>query len=151
MFGLIWYRISNIAQFWFSKSFFYVKNWPNLSDFFSLKNIKMGEQVLLMTYLAIFNFQCTFFSKKCVQILTFDTKLSQIPRTFLWPISQTFGLAYLPLNSAKLSCSSEVTLKNRLLLALTKLKQRKVLFSNIMCNFHSLTATDHNEKALHMF
>ena len=42
--------------------------------------------------------------------LTFNTKSSQISRTFLWPFSQTFGLVYSPLNSAKLSCSSEVTL-----------------------------------------
>ena len=40
----------------------------------------------------------------------FNTKSSQIPRTFLWPFSQTFYLVYSPLNSAKLSCSSEVTL-----------------------------------------
>ena len=33
----IWNGRSNIAQFWFSKSFFYVKNQPNLSDFFSLR------------------------------------------------------------------------------------------------------------------
>ena len=32
------------------------------------------------------------------------------PETFLWPFSSTFGLAYLPLNSAKLSCSGDVTL-----------------------------------------
>ena len=42
--------------------------------------------------------------------LTFNTKSNQIPRTFLWPFSQTFGLVYSPLNSATFSCSSEVTL-----------------------------------------
>ena len=42
---------------------------------------------------------------------TFNTKSSQIPKTFLWPFSYIFGLVYSPLNSAKLSCSSEVTLK----------------------------------------
>ena len=45
-----------------------------------------------------------------VLYLTFNTKSIQTPRTFLWPFSQTFGLAYPPLNSATLSCSSEVTL-----------------------------------------
>ena len=40
----------------------------------------------------------------------FDTKLSQIARTFLWLFSQTSGLVYSPLNSATLNCSSEVTL-----------------------------------------
>ena len=49
-----------------------------------------------------------FIFQKCAQILTFDTKLNQIPSTFLWSLS--FGLAYSLLNSAKLSCSSEVTL-----------------------------------------
>ena len=39
-----------------------------------------------------------------------NTKSNQTTRTFLWPFSQTFGLAYSPLNSATLSCSSEVTL-----------------------------------------
>ena len=34
-----------------------------------------------------------------------------MPKAFLWLFSQTFGLAYSPLSSAKLSCSSEVTLK----------------------------------------
>ena len=36
--------------------------------------------------------------------------IKKIKPNLLWPFSQTFGLAYLPLNSAKLSCSSEVTL-----------------------------------------
>ena len=45
-----------------------------------------------------------------MQILTFITELNQIPGTFLWSFSLTFDLAYSPLNSAKLSCSSEVTL-----------------------------------------
>ena len=49
VFGLIWNERSNIAQFGFSKSLFYVKNQPNLSEFF-LKNIKKGEQVLLLIF-----------------------------------------------------------------------------------------------------
>ena len=40
----------------------------------------------------------------------FDIKSSQIARTFLQPFLYTFGLAYSPLNSATLNCSSEVTL-----------------------------------------
>ena len=40
----------------------------------------------------------------------FDTKSNQIAISFLWSFSQTFGFAYAPLNSATLSCSSEVTL-----------------------------------------
>ena len=34
----------------------------------------------------------------------------QIPGTFLWPLSYNFDIAFSPLDSAKLSCSSEVTL-----------------------------------------
>ena len=34
VFGVIWNERSNIAQFWFSKSFFYVKHQVNLSIFF---------------------------------------------------------------------------------------------------------------------
>ena len=37
------------------------------------------------------------------QILTFDTLAA-------WPFSKTLGLAYSPLNSAMLNCSSEITL-----------------------------------------
>ena len=51
-----------------------------------------------------------FITKKWDKILTFESQSIQIPRTFLWLFSQTFGLAYSPLNSAKLTCSSEVTL-----------------------------------------
>ena len=40
MFGSIWNGRSNIAQFWFPKSFFYVKNQPNLSDFFFIEIYK---------------------------------------------------------------------------------------------------------------
>ena len=47
---------------------------------------------------------------RIVLYLTFNTKSNQVPRTFLWPFSQTFGLAYPPINSATLSSSSEVTL-----------------------------------------
>ena len=54
---LVRFGKSNVAQFWFSKSFFYVKNQPNLSDFFfSLKNIKIGEQLSLLTYFENCNF-----------------------------------------------------------------------------------------------
>ena len=49
-----------------------------------------------------------FIFLKCAQISNFDTK----SRVFLWLFSQNFGLAYSPLSSAKLSCSSEVTLNN---------------------------------------
>ena len=37
IFGLIWYWRSNITQFWFSKSIFYVKNQPNHYDFFFIE------------------------------------------------------------------------------------------------------------------
>ena len=49
---------------------------------------------------------------RIVLYLTFHSKSIQIPRTFLWPFSQTFGLTYSPLTSAKLYCSSWVTLEN---------------------------------------
>ena len=42
--------------------------------------------------------------------MTFNTKSSQIARTFVWPFSWTFGLAYSPLKSATPNCSSEITL-----------------------------------------
>ena len=42
-----------------------------------------------------------------------NSKWIQISRTFLWPFSYTFDLTYPLLNSTKLNCSSEVTLKCR--------------------------------------
>ena len=74
---MVWFgKMSSIAQLCQKSAEFF---W-----FFSLKNIKMGEQVLLMTY---FDFVCRYFIfKKCAQILTFNTKSNQIPRTYLWPI-----------------------------------------------------------------
>ena len=42
--------------------------------------------------------------------LTLVAEVNWRPRTFLWPFLLTFGLAYSPLNSAKLCCSSEGTL-----------------------------------------
>ena len=45
--------------------------------------------------------------------MTLKSKSNQIFRTHLWPFSKTFDFSYSPLNSAKLNCSSEVTLKSR--------------------------------------
>ena len=41
---------------WLPISIFYVKNWRNLSDFFLLKKIKKGDQLLLLTYFDNFDF-----------------------------------------------------------------------------------------------
>ena len=49
---------------------------------------------------------------RIVLYLTCHSKSNQIPRTFLLPFSSTFCLTNLPINSAKLNCSSEVTLRN---------------------------------------
>ena len=67
--SLIWKRRSIIAQFWFSKSFFCVKNQPNLSDFFSLQDVNIREELLLLTVLL-----------KWAQILALDTKLNSCIR-----------------------------------------------------------------------
>ena len=62
---LIWidWSTRNVVNFWFSKSFFYVKNQPNLSIFFSLKNTKSGEELLSMTLFDYFHFWSTLFSE----------------------------------------------------------------------------------------
>ena len=53
-----------MANFWFSKSFFYFKNQLNSSNlFFSLENIKLGEDVLLVTLFDYFHFQIPLFSE----------------------------------------------------------------------------------------
>ena len=75
--------------------------------FFSLKNTKLGDQLLLITYFDNFDFQCTLSSKNVPKFW------SLIPNQFkslLWPFSKTSDLTYSPLNSIMLSCSSEVTL-----------------------------------------
>ena len=61
---------------------------------------------------------------KCDQILTFSTKLNQIPRTF-WLFSQTISLAYSHLNSVRFSCSSEVTLSQ------TKIESKSQFFPKV--------------------
>ena len=71
-FGSFCFLRSKETQFWLSKSFFYVKNWRNLSDFLSLKNIKKEAQLLLLTYFHNFNFKCTLFSIAIV--LQYDRK-----------------------------------------------------------------------------
>ena len=73
--------------------------------FFSLKNTKIGDYLLLSTYFDNFDFWCTLFSKNATK--------------FWWPNQQAKSLEYFyghfhrhysSLNSAPLSCSSEVTL-----------------------------------------
>ena len=46
-------EVSKSAENWLSKSIFYVKNNPNLSDFFSLKHTDLGEHLSQI---------CTWFS-----------------------------------------------------------------------------------------
>ena len=50
-------EVSNSAKIRLSKSIFYVKNHPNLSQFcFHLKNINLGAHFLLLTFIDIINF-----------------------------------------------------------------------------------------------
>ena len=61
--GLICYRRSNMAYFWFSKSFFYVKNQQIFLISFLLKNIKLREQLLLLTYFDNIDVNVLYFLK----------------------------------------------------------------------------------------
>ena len=74
-----------------------VRNQPNLSDVY-IEKYENKRTTFIFVIFDNFDFFCTLFPKKCAPILTFDAKLNQI--AFIWPL----------LNSAKLSCSSEVTL-----------------------------------------
>ena len=49
-------KLSKSAKTWLSKSIFYVKNHPNLSHFFSLKNTNLGAHLLLLTFFDNVNF-----------------------------------------------------------------------------------------------
>ena len=88
----LWQKMAE--SFWF---FFHWRIWKCESKFYFLHILKT-----LIFHVLNFLKMCPNFD--------FDTKLSQVHRTFLWLFSQTFGLAYSPVNSAKLSCSSEVSL-----------------------------------------
>ena len=49
-------ELSKSTIIWLSKSIFYVKNHPNLSGFFSLKNMNLGAYFLLLTFFDNLNF-----------------------------------------------------------------------------------------------
>ena len=49
-------RYENMPTFDFSKSIFYGKNHPNISDFFSLKDKNLGAHFLLLTFHDKINF-----------------------------------------------------------------------------------------------
>ena len=50
-------KVKNYTTSWHSKSIFYIKNYPNLSQFFfSLKNINLGAHFLLLTFCDNINF-----------------------------------------------------------------------------------------------
>ena len=70
--------------------------------------------------------------------LTFNTKSNKTPRTFLWPFSLTFGLVYSPLNSAMVSCWSEVTLYSLYSTYLTF--QRAKLMTSLLRVWHLRTS-----------
>ena len=56
-------EVSKSAKIWLSKSIFYIKNHPNLSDFFSLKNKNLEAHYMLLTFFDNINFYITLFSK----------------------------------------------------------------------------------------
>ena len=50
-------EVSKSAKIWLSKSIFYIKNHPKISDFFlSLMNTKLGAYFLLLTFFDKINF-----------------------------------------------------------------------------------------------
>ena len=114
VFGLIWFWRFNIPKFWFSKPFFHVENQLNLYKKNHWRIQKWEINFYFYHILIILIFNVLYFLKMRpnfdVRYQIGSTKSSQIARTFLWPFLLTFGLAYSPLNSATLSCSSEVTL-----------------------------------------
>ena len=67
--NIFWYNLlwatcgpQQFANFWISKSIFYVKNYLNLSNFFStLKNIIFRSTLLLFLFFENFNFWSTLF------------------------------------------------------------------------------------------
>ena len=49
-------EMSKSAKIWFSRSIFYVKNYPNFSQFFTLKNINLEAHFLLLIFFDKINF-----------------------------------------------------------------------------------------------
>ena len=74
--------------------------------FFSLKNIKKGAQLLLLTYFHNFDFKCTLFSKSVPNFWPSKPKRTKSLEFFY---THQVGVEA-KLNSAKLSFLSEVTL-----------------------------------------
>jgi len=60
---LIWidWSTQKVEIFWFLKLYFYSKNQLNLSISFSLKNIKLGQELLLVNFLIISIFEVLYF------------------------------------------------------------------------------------------
>ena len=56
----------------------------------------------------------------------FDLQYQIKPNTFLWSFSETFGLAYIITNSAKLNSSSEVNLTYNYQVTLSKEARSKI-------------------------
>ena len=77
--------------------------------FFSLKNIKMGVQLLSLVYFHNFDFKYTLFYKSVPNFRTSKQKGTKYLE-FLYTLIWSWGQAYLSLNSAKLSLLSEVML-----------------------------------------
>jgi hypothetical protein len=58
-------QLKKSANFWLSKSIFYVKNYPNLSNFFSLKNIIIVADFLLLILFGNLIFEARYFIELC--------------------------------------------------------------------------------------
>ena len=90
-------------------SFFLLVAWMSWNF---VRFLEVTEKCPRLKMCSIINILISNFFLK-IQII-FDIKnwflmvaiVSWRPRTFLWPFSLTFGLAYSPLNSSKLCCSS---------------------------------------------
>ena len=93
--------LSKSAKFGLSKWIFYVKNHPNLSDFFfSLKNKNLGAHFLLLTFFDKMNFQITLFTKMMPyfwQLAISKTENSIISFRYADSYAKIFLILYPPL------------------------------------------------------
>ena len=90
-----------ITDFLLSKSIFYVKNCPNCSSFFSLKNINLGACFLLLPVLKNFNFSSTSFTKILLIFWSLD-----LERRLIWQKNCFMEKCYFSLNQPPIWCAS---------------------------------------------
>jgi hypothetical protein len=95
-------KLSKRAKIWLSKSIFYVKNHPNISQlFFSLKNTNLGANFLLLTLNQFLNHFITKMRPYFWQlVINRKLKVQKFPLGMLILFARIFLILYPPLENS---------------------------------------------------